>query len=60
MSSNSSSFAEDNSLTDGVVPLIGIDLDVLLFDVLVEFFEFASFGGWKKLEMVDWSAFGFC
>lgn len=45
---------------DGVVPLIGVDLDVLLFEVLVVFLEFASFGGWKKLEMVDWSAFAFC
>ena len=53
MSSNLSPFAEDDSLMDGVVLLIGVDLDVLLFEVLVGFFEFASFGGWKKLEIVD-------
>lgn len=60
MSSNSNSFAEDDSLTDGVMLFIDVDLDVLLFEVLVEFFEFTSFGGWKKLEMVNWSAFVFC
>jgi len=45
---------------DEVGQFISVDLDVLLFEVLVEFFEFASFGGWKKLEMVDWFAFIFC
>jgi len=47
-------------VTDGVVQFIGVDLDALLFKVVVEFFEFASFGGWKKVEMVDWFAFIFC
>ena len=45
MNSGSSSFTEGDSLTDGVVQFIGVDLDALLFEVLVEFFEFASFGG---------------
>ena len=36
---------ESDSLTDEVVQFIGVDLEVLLFEVLVEFFEFTSFGG---------------
>ena len=45
MNSGSSSFKEGDSLTDEVVQFIGVGLDVLLFEVLAEFFAFASFGG---------------